>query len=92
MKDAPSPESLCAFDGIVGTWLLGSAIVFFKGPEWDSVVIKPVEQANGSYYAIVVGYSLLALSYWVCSVANHPTLLNCYLLCTGTSALILLHS
>lgn len=46
MKDAPSPESLCAFDGLVGTWILGTIIIVFKGPEWDEVVIKPVEKVR----------------------------------------------
>jgi drug/metabolite transporter (DMT)-like permease len=46
MKDAPSPESLCAFDGVVGSWLLGTYIVLVKGPYWDEIVVKPVEKVS----------------------------------------------
>ena len=46
MEDAPSPESLAAFDGLVGTWFLGFIIIFFKGPEVVSSV-SYVSEATG---------------------------------------------
>jgi hypothetical protein len=44
LKDAPSPESLAAFDGLVGTLVLGLAIMFYEGPHWSAFVVNPYKK------------------------------------------------
>jgi drug/metabolite transporter (DMT)-like permease len=65
LEDAPSPESLCAFDGLVGTWVLAIYILVFDGRQWEELVMVPVKEAKGSYDHIIISFVALALSYLV---------------------------
>ena len=52
-----------AFDGLVGTLLIGLFIVGYEGPHWGANVVKPYHDAKGQYALIIVSFILLALSY-----------------------------
>lgn len=48
--DAPPPEALCVFVGMVGTVILMVYIALWDGPSWKNLV---GDQLTGSYYDIV---------------------------------------
>lgn len=48
--DAPPPEALCVFVGMVGTVVLGLYIAMWDGPSWKNLIN---DQLTGSYYSIV---------------------------------------
>jgi drug/metabolite transporter (DMT)-like permease len=65
LENAPSPESLAAFDGLVGTWVLAVYILVFDGRHWEELVIQPVKEAKGHYDSIIISFVALAFSYLI---------------------------
>ena len=51
--DAPPPEALCVFVGMIGTAVLIAYIAVWDGPSWDNMVN---DQLTGSYGDIVAVY------------------------------------
>jgi drug/metabolite transporter (DMT)-like permease len=73
LEDAPSPESLCAFDGLVGTWCIGLYIALHDGPHWQELVDDPMRKVGNTARIILLEYARIRQVLEYCSSSNLRT-------------------
>eukprot|EP01052_Picozoa_sp_SAG31_P030532 SAG31_NODE_3137_length_4632_cov_3.575871_3_plen_310_part_00 len=59
---APSPASLCAFDGVVNSYIIGFFIIVHTGPQWELLISANVVAKGGQYGSIASVVVLLMIA------------------------------
>eukprot|EP00033_Pygsuia_biforma_P002881 GCRY01003178.1.p1 GENE.GCRY01003178.1~~GCRY01003178.1.p1 ORF type:complete len:410 (-),score=65.51 GCRY01003178.1:37-1266(-) len=60
--DPPAPITVCSYIGVYSALVVTVYLGLVTIPQWDRLVVAPIEQANGNVFGIVLMYILLILS------------------------------